>query len=678
MNHTKRLAAFLLALALLLALPAGALAADFPAETGALPWDLKGKTVILHTNDVHGAIEGYAAVAYLRQHLPERGADVLLVDAGDFSQGELSVNLRSGADAIALMNAAGYDVATLGNHEFDYGQAQLAENLAAADFPIVCANLLRDGAPVCRTRWMYESPEGLKIGFFGVDTPESMTKANPVLMHGLTFLAGEDLAQCVREQTAALRAEGADIVIALTHLGVFDESIPNRSQDVFAAAPDLDFIIDGHSHSVMTAGDKGEPIQSTGTKFAYIGVIIIDNATKTIEQNFLLPAAGLEQAPEVTAQVAAIRTAVDSTFGEVIGTSEVTLEGDRIYNRVQETNSGDFIADAQLWYLQKDPAALSVPQDHLVSIINGGTIRDAIVPGEITRRDVNTVLPFGNTLCVVYATGAQLLEAMEASAFQSPGQSGGYPHVAGMEWTIDTTKPYDRGEAYPGSTFYGPASIRRVTIDSVHGQPFSLTDTYAVAVNDFLSNGGDTYYVFSGLECFDTGMLLDDIVVSYIQDALGGVIGDDYATAGTRERRITAENSVCLPTSQSLWADGVRTQAEVYNINGENYFKLRDVAMLLNGSEAQFSVDYDPAGNVITLTSGAAYVPVGGELAGGADRSGALAVSPQTLRIGGQTRTLCAFNLAGNNFYRIADLAAELGFSAEYDAQENAVLLRSA
>ena len=208
MNHTKRLAAFLLALALLLALPAGALAADFPAETGALPLDLKGKTVILHTNDVHGAIEGYAAVAYLRQHLPERGADVLLVDAGDFSQGEPSVNLHSGADAIALMNAAGYDVATLGNHEFDYGQAQLAENLAAADFPIVCANLLRDGAPVCRTRWMYESPEGLKIGFFGVDTPESMTKANPVLMHGLTFLAGEDLAQCAREQTAALRAEG--------------------------------------------------------------------------------------------------------------------------------------------------------------------------------------------------------------------------------------------------------------------------------------------------------------------------------------------------------------------------------------------------------------------------------------------------------------------------------------
>jgi 5'-nucleotidase len=589
------------------------------------------------------------------------------------------MSISQGADAVRLMNAAGYDLAALGNHEFDYGLEQMERNLDAAAFPVVCANVLRaDGTLLFRPNWLYENAGGLTIGFFGLDTPESKTKANPIITAGLTFLEGEALADCARAQTASLRAEGADLVIALTHLGIDPESAPSRSEDVYAAVPEIDFIIDGHSHTVMTAGERGEPIQSTGAQFANIGVIVIDNASRTIEDHFLLPAENLEQDPSVAALAAEIHAAVDAAFGQVIGESLVELEGDRAFNRVQETNHGDLIADAQLWYVSQRPEALHVAPDHLVSVINGGTIREYLHVGEITRRDVNTVLPFGNTLCVVYVTGAELLEALEASAFRTPEQVGGYPQTAGLKWTIDTTKPYDKGERYPDSTYCAPASIRRVSIESVNGQPFSLTDTYAVATSNFTAAGGDTYHVFGGNERFDTGMLMDELVVAYIREALGGVVDERYAAADGRETRITLENSVCLPSPQTLTVQDETVSAEVYNINGENYFKLRDVAMLLSGTAVQFSVDYDAERNTVSLETGKAYAPVGGELVGGADRSGALAVSAQTLLIDGTERSLCAFNLAGNNFFRIVDLGEALGFAADYDADSDTVAILAA
>ena len=153
----------------------------------------------------------------------------------------------------------------------------------------------------------------------------------------------------------------------------------------------------------------------------------------------------------------------------------------------------------------------------MVSLINGGAIRDSIHVGPITRGDMNTIHPFANTLCVVYCTGAQLLEALEASTFCTPNPVGGYPHCTGLQWTLDTTKPYDGGELYPASTYHAPNSIRRVSIQSVNGLPFSEADTYAVVTSDFCATGGDTYSVFAGLESFDTGVALDDMVTEYIR-----------------------------------------------------------------------------------------------------------------------------------------------------------------
>ena len=675
MNKTRSALALLLTVLLILALPAGALAADYPAATGMPADDLTGKTVILHTNDVHGAIDGYALAAHLRDELVSRGAEVLLVDAGDYTQGGPDVNTSKGADAIALMNAAGYDVATLGNHEFDYNPEVMARNVAAAEYSVVCANVLRDGELLTAPNWTYASPSGLKIGFFGLTTPETQTKAMPTVTKGLEFLSGEALYDCARAQVRTLRDGGADLVIALTHLGVTAESAPDRSLDLVAAVPGIDLVIDAHSHTVMTAGEDGAPIQSTGTKFANIGAVVIDNAAKTIEDRFLIPTEGLDADPAVAALAAEVHAKVDALYGEVIGVSLVELEGDRKYNRTQETNHGNLICDAQLWYLRRDPGSVSVDDDHLIAVMNGGTIRDWIHVGPVTRKMVYTVLPYGNTLCVVYATGAQLLEALEAATFCTPAQIGGFPHVVGVEWTLDTTKPYDQGAQYPDSTYCAPASIRRVSIQSVNGKPFSLTDTYAVAASDFLAVGGDTYHVFSTLEHMDTGVLLDSIVADYIQEELGGVIDERYAAPRGTLRMITVENSACVPAKQILRCAGGARDVEAYSINGETYCKLRDVAMLLSDTPVRFSVDYDAETDAVVLTSGAPYTPVGGELSTETDRSAALAVSRQSLTADGESLSLCAYNLAGNNFYRLRDLGAALGFDVDEIPDANTAVI---
>ena len=249
---------------------------------------LAGKTVILHSNDVHGAIKGYANIAALKAEYEAEGATVILVDAGDYSQGTTYVSSTKGLDAVKMMNVAGYDFATLGNHEFDYGYEQLKSNMSEAKFKVLCANVLDAEGNSIFDATAIKEVNGVKIGFFGLETPETQTKANPALIKGLQFLGGEKMYECAQAQVAALKDAGADIIVCLAHLGIDGESEPNRSVDLFAKVEGIDFIIDGHSHSDIEKGPSGEPIQSTGTKFENIGVIVIDNATKTIESNKLV------------------------------------------------------------------------------------------------------------------------------------------------------------------------------------------------------------------------------------------------------------------------------------------------------------------------------------------------------------------------------------------------------
>ena len=531
------------------------------------PKPLDGKTVILHTNDVHGSIELYAKVAAMKGDYEARGAQVILADAGDYSQGTVYVSVNKGKDAVTMMNAAGYDVATIGNHEFDYGYAQLKSNLNSAAFDVVCANVLQDGNPVFDAYTMINKG-GVQVAFVGLETPEAQTKANPALIQGLTFLAGDEMYAAVQTQVDAAKTAGADIVIVLTHLGVDSSSEPNTSYDLYKKVSGIDFIIDGHSHTVMTKGPEGEPIQSTGTALNNIGVITIDNATKKIESNELIPIWHTEEvdgdnvpvydytkSDETVANAAkAIIDPIDADYDQKFAESAVDLNGAKAPgNRTEETNLGDLITDAMMWAIKTK--APGVDMNNAVAITNGGGIRAAIAKGDITKKDVNTVLPFGNTLAVVYVKGSELLEALEVSTYCTPKSLGGFPQFAGMEVELNTACEYDANDTtYPGSTYFGPKSINRITIKTVNGKAFDKDATYAVITNDFLAAGGDTYYAFAAAQTqFDTGLPLDEILMEYITVELNGVVTDKYAAP---QGRLTIVNNPPVPGQPGSPATG--------------------------------------------------------------------------------------------------------------------------
>ena len=562
----KKLVSLLLALCMLLGIaPAFAEEADWSKveylaaadiRTEALT-DFTGKTVILHSNDVHGELRGYAWIAGLRTYFESLGAKVLLVDAGDFSQGSVYVSSTKGAAAVEMMNAAKYDVVTLGNHEFDYGYEQLMDNLSKATFQTLCANVTLDetGEPILPGSTIIETESGLKLGFVGVETPETVTKVNPGLINMITFSTFDKL--YADTQKAVDQLEGADLVIGLVHLGMAAESKPNgyRSSDLYQKVTGIDYLIDGHSHTVMTAGQHGEPIQSTGTKFEYLGVVVIDNESKKIEDHYLIPtylgnklfdAKFLDS--DVQAAANKIMETVDQEYNSVFATSEIVLNGERAPgNRTEETNLGDLITDAMVWSVVKEGGIEQVEPNAVVGITNGGGIRATINPGDVTKKDINTVLPFGNTVAVVYVTGAELLEALEASTFCTPEPIGGFPQTSGLRWTVDVSKPFDQGEVYvldgKESSYYAPASIQRVTIESVNGEPFDPNATYAVITNNFITAGGDTYNVFHRSESrFDTGIALDEAVMAFVEEMLGGKISKE--TYGEPAGRMTLVGTV--------------------------------------------------------------------------------------------------------------------------------------
>lgn len=542
MKRGKKLSALFLALvmAFSLAVPAGA--ADWEE-------DLSGHIVILHTNDVHGGIDGYASVAALKDAYEAAGAQVLLMDAGDFIQGSTSVNVSEGATAVELMNMAGYDVATTGNHEFDYGYANLKTLMEQAEFPILAANAFTAEGELAMDEANHTFQLGdVTVGVFGLATPETATKAHPAKLEGVTFLAEDELFNCAQEQVDELTAEGCDYIICLGHLGIDAESTGNRSIDLLENVTGIDVFIDGHSHSEQAdiaevtdgTGMVGDTIlTSTGTKLENIGVVDIAadgtiDAT-TIPMEDVTATEGFTPDQAIADRVAEINAQIEEEMGVVIGTSEVNLNGVKEEVRAGETNLGDLVTDAMLWQAGLDNEAVDA------AITNGGGIRASISAGDITKQFVNDVLPFGNTLYVIELTGAELLEALEASTFVTPEPEGGFPQVAGMEFVVNTGADFDAGELYPGTTFHEPNSINRVSILTVGGDAFDVNATYTIVTNDFMAAGGDTYYAFSAAGSgYDTGVPLDQVVMDYIAEELNGTVtAADYGEPAGRIHTIS-------------------------------------------------------------------------------------------------------------------------------------------
>mgnify|MGYP002733139613 FL=1 len=365
---------------------------------------------------------------------------------------------------------------------------------------------------------------------FGLDTPETATKAHPGKIQGVTFAGGEELYAIAQEMVDMLKNEGCNYIICLGHLGIDDETAAtaNRSIDLLEKVTGIDVFIDGHSHSTeeeiveKTNADRkvGDTVvTSTGTKIENIGVVTIKDSTITTE-TVLAEEVEAPADSEITARANAIIAEIEADYGTVFAKTEITLNGEKAPgNRTEETNLGDLITDALVWGAGQQGETVDA------AITNGGGIRATIEAGDITKKDINTVLPFGNTLSIIKITGAELLEVLEASTFCTPEAIGGFPQVSGIEFTLDTTNAYDQGEEYPGTTYFAPKTINRVTISTVGGKAFDPAATYTIATNDFMASGGDTYYCFVNATAnYDLGLPMDEVVMDYVNTVLGGTV----------------------------------------------------------------------------------------------------------------------------------------------------------
>lgn len=480
--------------------------ASASAASSAISASASPLLAIIHTNDTHGhdvAVEGteaakgnfsMAAVAALKAEWEQKGYDVLLVDAGDATQGMPLVDTAKGAPAIAFMNACGYDLMAVGNHEFDWGIDALAANEETAKFPFLSANIIdnQTGKPRFLPNKAFELSDDTKVGFFGLTTPSTTSTSNPVNVSGVKFLREEDLYACAQAQVDELRDQGCDIVVCLGHLGN-KETGSSTSESVIEHVNGIDLFIDGHDHEEVSKEVGTTLLVETGCYLHNIGVVAIDQGAPTSQLIAAGSYDGLDNS--VQAIIDNEYDRVKSELNVVMGSTAFFLDGSRDPGlRTQETNLGDFCADAFRW-----TASQELGKQVDASIINGGGLRASIEKGDITLGVIKEVMPYANDLTVVNVTGAQLLEAIEA-ACQAIGKGkaiGAFPQVSGITFTLDASVPYEEGPTYPDSDYASPASPgARVTIQDVGGRGFDSQATYSIAVTTFLADGGDTYYAF--------------------------------------------------------------------------------------------------------------------------------------------------------------------------------------
>lgn len=518
----------------------GATAVSVGSMTGCGKKEKPTKLAIVHTNDTHGhdvldtESLGLAAAVQLRNDYEAEGYEVLLFDAGDAVQGSNLVNYSQGDVAIDFMNECGYDAMCVGNHEFDYGQDRIVDFATLANFPLLSANTVVNatGELLVEAHTVFTLQSGAKVGVFGLTTPETYTSANPLFSRGLTFLEGEKLYACAQEQADALRSEGCDLVVCLSHLGEEDNLAPNRTMDVVAHTTGIDLFIDAHDHKeenqkLANADGVDTLVVETGCYTHAVGVVTWENDAL----GATLKAFGSYEGQDanVAAEIKQMVDEIEAQMSDVIATTPYFLDGERSPGvRTKETNLGDLVADGVMWEAQQ--MADDTPD---CVIVNGGGIRCSLQVGDITVSNLLNVMPFTNYVNTIYVTGAQLLEAIEASCAATPEEMGAFPQVSGMSYTVDTRVPYAAGPTYPNSMHASPAKPgSRVTIKDVGGRGFDLAETYVVASLDFLCAGGDTYYVFAEAAAKNMktiNYLASECVTYYLEEACNGEVPEQYA-----------------------------------------------------------------------------------------------------------------------------------------------------
>lgn len=521
------------------------------SQTAKLP---EKDVVILYTNDVHCGVDdtiGYAGLAAYKAEMKAAGNEVLLIDAGDAIQGAPIGTVSKGEYIIDIMNEVGYDLAIPGNHEFDYGMEQFLAITEKAAFPYISANFmdLTTNKPVLDAYKIFEIA-GTKVAFVGISTPKTITTSTPVYFQNENgeFIygfcqdeTGEGVYAKVQAAVDAARKAGARFVIAVGHLGIEADCAPWTSNDIIANTTGIDVLIDGHSHSTVASesvkNKEGNPVllTQTGTKLTNIGKLVITtDGTITTE----LVSEYAEKDATAESFIADIKAQYDAQMQTVVAHSDYELT---IYQpdtdpavrivRNAETNLGDLCADAYRVIGGSD-----------IGFMNGGGVRASIAAGDITYENILTVMPFGNNLCVVEATGQQILDALEMGARSVPSESGGFLQVSGLTYEIHTNVA-SGVQLDTDGLFTGVEGEYRVQNVMVGGEPLDLAKTYTVACHDYmLKNCGDGFTMFKGCNVLKDMVMVDNqMLTTFIIENLGGTVGEEYSNPFGQERIIAVQ-----------------------------------------------------------------------------------------------------------------------------------------
>lgn len=484
----KKLLSVVTALSLVFSMAFPVFAAEEPKETS---------LVVVHTNDVHSRVDGEAYVSSYVKGLKAEGKNVLLISAGDAIHGQPFATISRGKSVVDVMNAAGYEFMTAGNHEFNYGYLRLKELEQSMNFDLLVANIIvKESKQSLFKQYEIKEIGGVKVGIFGLATPETVTKTNPKNVVGLEFLKPVPVAE---EMVKTLKAKGAEVIIAIAHLGLDDETLAEERSDAVAAVEGIDLIIDGHSHTTLPEGktvgncliaQTGEYLKNIGTVTLNIkdGKVVSKKAelmkAPTAEQSAIAPDTA------VTGVIDKTKIENEKITSEIIGKTPVKLEGAREVVRTTESNLANLITDAMIKATNAD-----------IAITNGGGVRASIEAGDITKGSVLTVLPFGNFICTVNVKGSAVLAALEHGVSAYPETAGHYSQVGGMKVTMDSTKP---------------AGSRITAVKLNDGTDLDPEKTYKLATNDFMVAGGDNYTMLAVTDGYMEYGSLDEALISYI------------------------------------------------------------------------------------------------------------------------------------------------------------------
>lgn len=570
--------------------------ATFAGMTTTAQADEDTVVTIYHTNDMHSDVENLSYVAALKKST----ANSILVDAGDATQGQALATYTKGAAIIDLMNAAGYDLMTLGNHEFDYGSAVAIANAAAAKFPVISANVFaEDGSLFLEgingnngANYIFEAA-GKKIGFFGLTTVETAYKTNPENLNGTVFA---DEVETARAQVAALQSQGVDAIVAIAHVGNDASSNPT-SINIAEQVEGIDVLIDGHSHTLIQETVNGTVVAQTGTQLANIGKI-----TLTFKADGTLSAVAelIDEATYITGAkdetVAALyeakNTELEPILAEVVGNTTQDLvayaaDGTRLC-RIQETSMGDIIADSMVWGARKLVAGSAYEGLPIVSLENGGGVRANIAAGDITIGDVLTVLPFGNMLSVKVVTPQILYNTLENGICKMTvdkngevsGLDGRYPQIAGMRFEIDLSKTAYNPDAPEAGTGERVSAIYLVSEDGTETliDRADTTTEIVLASNNFEIAGGDGYIMLSDLRNAGEGSVLDAVFADYIRELTAQAGGSfTYVADGNRSVVVNTTAAPAEKTEAAKTGDGnaVAVYAVIMMLSAGAFLALR-------------------------------------------------------------------------------------------------------